>query len=319
MNSAINAGNAGPILRSLFQHAISVGREVRLSTTIAQGTMSFAHIAAELVASRLQNDLSKSKIVIIGAGEMGDGVARALIEKHSPLHELTILSRTPQKAKTLAGKIRAKVDQSNLNGIKGAGMANLPEQIIGADAIVVSVASDSIVLDRSIIETASAQRPIGHERQMLIVDLGMPRNVDPLTAGLDGVSLFDMEYMVDRARSVLKERYDEYEAAGKIIERGIDAYRKNRRDRGAAPVVSALREKLEAIRANEIAIVRGRHTNSSLDSTYREDDEYWEEVDRITQRIVAKFLHQPTVTLKESMETPRGEHLIEATRELFDL
>ena len=320
MNSAINAGTAGPILRSLFQHAIGVGREVRLSTAIAEGTMSFAHIAANLIADNLHGNLSKSKIVIAGAGEMGYGVARALVEKHGPLNGLTILSRTPQKARALADTIDSITNQDNFK-VNAASIANLPEQITDANAIVVSTTSNSIILNRSTIEIAlnNSQRPDSSGRQLVIVDLGMPKNVDPLVAELDGVSLFGMEYMVGRAQSVGRERRDEYEAAAKVIKKGIDTYRKDQRDRGAAPVVSALREKLESIRIGEITKARVRNAKSDLNTTHQEEDRYWEEVDRITQRIVAKLLHQPTIALKESMDTPRGAHLIEATRELFDL
>jgi len=325
LNNAIKQGTAGPILRSLFQHAIAVGREVRLSTAIAQGTTSFAHIAAELIANRLQNDLSKSKIVIIGAGEMGEGVATVLANKYGPLHELTILSRTPQKARDLADRITTNADQTHLK-TSGAGMANLPEQIMGADAIVVSVTGNSTILNRSTVEAAlsNARQVTNSGKQMLIIDLGMPKNVDPLVAGLEDVSLFDMGYMIDHAQGVLKDRRDEYEAASKLIEGGIATYRKNQIERGAAPVITALRDRLEAIRNDEITKARSRRSNSSLDNndlsgTYDEDDRYWEDVDRMTKRIVAKFLHQPTVSLKESMSTPRGAHLIEAVRDLFDL
>ncbi len=325
LNDAIKYGTAGPILRSLFQHAIAVGREVRLSTAIAQGTTSFAHIAAELIASNLQNNLSKSKIVIIGAGEMGEGVATVLANKYGPLHELIILSRTPQKARDLADRITTNADQTHLK-TNGAGMANLPEQIMGADAIVVSVTGNSIILNRSTIETAlsNAKQATNSGRQMLIIDLGMPKNVDPLVADLEGISLFNMGYIINHAQRVLKDRRDEYEAAGKIIEKGIDTYHKNQIERGATPVVTALRDKIESIRNDEIAKARSRHGNNglgndNLSSTHNEDDKYWEDVDRITKRIVAKILHQPTISLKESMGTPRGAHLIEAVRDLFDL
>ncbi|MHB8262206.1 MAG: glutamyl-tRNA reductase [Acidimicrobiales bacterium] len=338
LEHAREAGLAGPILSNLFQHAIKAGRQVRTATDIARGPTSFAHIAAELVANELQGPLEERKIVVVGAGEMGEELATAICRHGSPL-ELAIFSRSAQKAKALA---------SALVGVNahGHGMRSLPYHLEGADAVMVSVSARSVVIDMAMVEAAvgntgtlgtgapgkerlgrltasskGASSKIGDARSpsdgmgnLVIVDLGMPKNVDPRVVSIKGVSLFDMDWLVNQAEKTLAGRREEYEKANEIISGEIDLYRKYQRERGAVPTLAALRDKVEALRVEELSKARSRHRRSEDIS---ESD--WEEIDRITKRTLAKVLHRPTVVLKENAGTPRGEKMIEAARDLFDL
>jgi len=357
LENAREAGIAGPILNNLFQHAIKAGRQVRTATGIAHGPTSFAHIAAELVANELQGPLEEHRIVVVGAGEMGEELASAICKHGSPL-ELAIFSRTSQKAIALA---------SALVGVNahGHGMKSLPYHLEGADAVMVSVSSRSVVIDMAMVEAAvgntgksgtatsiratasspgwestsstavssketsgeltassesasdkngDAHTPSGGTRHLVIVDLGMPKNVDPRVVSVKGVSLFDMDWLVNRAEKTLTDRREEYGQAHRIISDEIDTYRKYQRERGAVPTLAALRNRIEALRVEELAKARSRHRRDEDMS-----DSAWEEVDRITKRTLAKVLHQPTVVLKETAGTHRGEKMIEAAKDLFDL
>jgi glutamyl-tRNA reductase len=326
------AGSAGPVLSSLFQHAIKAGKQVRTDTGIARGPTSFAHIAAEVVVDGMHGNLDNRKIVVIGAGEMGEGLAGAICSHGSP-QELAIFSRTSRKAKALAGA---------LVGINahGHGMESLQRHLVGADAVMVSVTARSVVLDHAMVEAAVEKTRIlskgasdkgasgtstssnggdNHAASdgtvdMIIADLGMPKNVDPLVASIDGVSLFDMDYMVARAESTLAGRREEFDRAGTIISSGIESYRRYQRERGAVPVLAALRNKVEGLRVEELNNARSKIIQDGGIS-----DQAWDEMDRITRRIMAKILHQPTIVLKGTAGTPKGEKIIEAVRDLFDL
>jgi len=151
----------------------------------------------------------------------------------------------------------------------------------------------------------------GASDPLVVVDAGVPRNVDPAVASLAGVELLDMDDMSRHAETAHAARRAELEEAQAIVQDEVERYRADERARGAAPIVSALRRRVEQLRAAELERHRGR-----LGAL---DERQWQEVEAVVDDVVAKVLHQPTVALKESAGTPRGERLVEALRSLFDL
>jgi len=146
---------------------------------------------------------------------------------------------------------------------------------------------------------------------LLVVDLGVPRNVDPAVGALDGVTLLDMDALSASVARALDGRQEEAVEARSIVASEVERYRAASRQRGAAPVIAALRARVETLRVAELE----RHRAQLADLS----EEEWEHVDAATRAAVAKLLHEPTVLLKESAGTPRGERLVEALRILFDL
>ena len=146
---------------------------------------------------------------------------------------------------------------------------------------------------------------------MLVIDLGVPRNVDPVVGSLAAVTLLDMDTLSAAVSQALGDRREESMAAQAIVSDEVERYRTASRQRGAAPVVAALRARLESLRETELE----RHRAELADLTEAE----WEQVDAATRAALAKMLHEPTMLLKESAGTPRGERLVEALRILFDL
>jgi len=149
------------------------------------------------------------------------------------------------------------------------------------------------------------------ERPLVVVDVGVPRSVDPVVASLPGVTLLDMDDLRASVTAVLDERRDEARRARAIVAEEVTRYRTASRARGAAPVVAALRHRLESLRAAELERRRGQFGELS--------DEDWARVDEVTRAVLAKLVHDPTVLLKDTAGTPRGERLVEALRILFDL
>jgi glutamyl-tRNA reductase len=146
---------------------------------------------------------------------------------------------------------------------------------------------------------------------MLVIDLGVPRNVDPAVGTLSAVTLLDMDTLSVSVSAALGDRAEESLAAHSIVSEEVERYRTASRQRGAAPVIAALRARLESLREAELE----RHRAQLADLSESE----WEQVDAATRAALAKLLHEPTVLLRETAGSPRGERLVEALRILFDL
>ncbi len=290
---------AGPVLSGLFRRAVQAGRHVRSDTGIARGTTSLSHVALSLAAERLAG-LEGRRVVVVGAGEMGESLVSALDTKYHP-GEVVVVNRTAERARTLSDAV----------GGRAAELDGLADVLVGADAVLVASGSTVPVLDSELLAPLVSARLEGGLPELVVVDLSMPRNVEPSVRGLPGVALFDMDDLTAHASRGLEGRFAEMTAARAVVIREIERYRADERARGAAPVVSALRARLEELRSMELA--RHRRRLPEL------DERQWAEVDAVVADVLAKLVHRPTVTLKESAGTSRGEWLVEALRALFDL
>jgi glutamyl-tRNA reductase len=236
-------------------------------------------------------------VTVVGAGDMGESLVTALHAKHRPA-ELVVVNRTPARARVL----------SEAAGGRAVGLGELPEALQGADAVIVSTGAAVPVLEAQLLRPIGAERP---DRPLVVVDLGVPRNVEPSVRGAPGIALFDMDDLTAHAERALEGRRAELARARAVVAREIERFREDDRARGAAPVVAALRAKVEELRRTELERHRGR--NRGL------DEAQWDEVDAVVRDVLAKLMHQPTVALKDAVGTPRGERLVEALRTLFDL
>lgn len=289
---------AGPVLTGLFRRAVRVGRLVRTETAIAQGTTSLSHVALSLAVERLGGDLAGRKVAVVGAGEMGESLVSTLHARHRPA-DLVVVNRTRARARALSESV----------GGRAAGLEELPDALRGADVVIVSTGAAVPVLDADLL------RPVGEARRdsapLVVVDLGVPRNVEPAVRHLPGIALFDMDDLTVHAERALDSRRGELHQASTVVAREIERFREDDRARGAAPVVAALRVHVDELRRAELD--RHRARSRQLDA------EQWEEVEAVVRDVLAKLMHQPTVALKEAAGTPRGERLVEALRTLFDL
>lgn len=290
---------AGPVLSGLFRRAVQVGRKVRTETAIARGTTSLAHVALSLAAERL-GGIDGRRVVVVGAGDMGKSLVSALDARHRPA-EVVVANRTSERARTLSEAV----------GGRTADLGELADALGGADAVLVASGSNAPVLDTELLGPVAAGRRRAGEPELVVVDLSMPRNVEPAVRGLEGIALFDMDDLAAHAGRAVEGRLQEVAAARAVVAHEIERYRADERARGAAPVVAALRERVEQLRRAELE----RHRRRLGDL----DERQWAEVDAVVADVLAKLVHQPTVALKEAAGTPRGERLVEALRALFDL
>lgn len=288
-------GAAGPELTELFRRALAAGRRARSETSIARGTTSFAHATVEMAATRL-GSLEGRHVVIVGAGQLASGVVESLASgRRGRPGRLAIVNRTRSAAEALAA---AQPEQ-----VHAVGLDALADEVVGAELVIAAVQADEAVVTREVLERVGGP--------VLVVDLGMPRVVAHDAPSVPGVALLDLAHLRDVVDAALQERREELAAAEAIVDDEVERHLVARRERGAAPLVTELRAHLEALRVAELA-----RTATELG---RLPDDARELVDLLTRSLVAKIAHDPTVALRESVGTDRGQRLADAARSLFDL
>ncbi len=293
-------GISGPVLSALFRHALQTGKRVRTETAISKGTTSFAYAAVAVARGEDGAGLRGARVVVVGAGDMGAGVCHALadITPDDAPRRVVVVNRSGARARDLVRNAEGGPFEMHATPLQRVGA-----ELADADVVLTAVAAESHVL--SAADFAAVTGPL------LVIDLGVPRNVEPAVAGLPGVTVLDMDTLGASVARALGDRAEESVAARAIIAAEVGRYRTASRQRGAAPVVASLRSRLEALRVAELE----RHRAQLADLT----EEEWDHVDAATRATLAKMLHEPTVVLKETAGTPRGERLVEALRILFDL
>jgi glutamyl-tRNA reductase len=292
---------SGPVLSGLFERAVKAGRRVRAETAIGQGTTSLSNLAVDLASDRLAGRFASASVAVVGAGAMGRGVVNSLKSKGIDGDRVRVVNRTKDKAVELA---------STVGGL-GLGLDSLVGAMADADAVIVTTSAPAPVLDRERVLSAMSARVGRRLEPLVIVDLSVPRNVDPSVTALGGVELADVVTLRALADRAIAGRRGELEHAERIVREELERYREDSRARGAASQVAMLRNTLDEMRRDEIEKLMRR----SGDMT----DEQWAKVDEATRAVLAKLLHRPTVALKDAAGTPRGERLLEAIRALFDL
>lgn len=310
---------AGPVLGPLFRHAVEAGKRARTETAIQRGTTSLAHAVVELAADHALG-LDGKRILVVGAGEMGAGIVKALSGRSDLTGDVVVANRGLDRGRSVADLVAGRA----------VGLDALPGELEHADLVLTSTAAGDVILSRERLEPIFARRaradptdpadltaptsptaPTAPARPLVIVDAAVPRDVDPAVAQIAGVELLDVEDVRRHAEEHMASRAAEVPAVRALLAEELERYRTTAAGRLAAPVVSALRHRAEQLRVSELEQYRAR-----LDQLGTADREL---VEQVTRRIVAKLLHQPTVRVKDAAGSPRGERLAEALRTLFDL
>lgn len=288
-------GAAGARLSALFRHAVEAGKRARTETGIGRGITSLAHAAVAMAGDHL-GALEGRRVVVLGAGEMGEGMASALAGARAGGGELVLVNRTWERAAALAERV----------GGRAVPFAELPRVLADADLLLSSTGAPGVVVEEADLAAATVDRP---DRPLLVIDLGMPRNVAPGVGDLPSVTLLDLADLRTFVDSRLDERRKEVARVRSVLADELSRYIADVAARQVAPMVAALRQHAEGVRAGELE--RHRARLSGL------DDRQQEAVEALTRAIVAKLLHEPTVRLKDAAASPRGERLSTAIRDLF--
>lgn len=287
-------GASGGSLNLVFRHALEVGKRVRTDTGIGRGTASVSHAAVELAADRLRG-LSGRRVLVVGAGEMGEGMAVALAG--AGVAEVIVANRTLARGEQLAERV----------GGWAVRLADVDRLMTEVD-VVLAGADGGTMLERAQVERAIDERA---GRALLVIDIAVPRNVDPSVAELDGVTVLDLDDLRAWAARGVARRATEVRAAEDIVDEELARFADVAQARQVAPLIGQLRERAETIRSAELA--RSRRKLGDL------SPEQAEAVEAMTRQLVAKLLHEPSVRLKSDAGTARGERNAAALRDLFDL
>lgn len=288
-------GTAGSQLNLLFRHAIEVGKRARTETAIGRHIASVSTAAVAMAEQRL-GELAGRAILVMGAGDMGEGMVRALASKG--VTDIRIANRTWENAADLAERVGGRA--IHLDELEGS--------LAEVDLLLTGTGATSMIIEHSDIARVVTARA---GRELLIVDVAVPRDVDPSVAELAGVTLLDMDDLRSFAEAGMAERRREVALVETMVAEEIDRFVSIRAAREVAPLVAALHEQADEVRRAEIDRFRARLGEL--------DERQLEVVEALTHGIVAKLLHQPTVRLKDAAGTPRGERLAEALRDLFEL
>ncbi|MET0727978.1 MAG: glutamyl-tRNA reductase [Acidimicrobiales bacterium] len=288
-------GAAGPGLNLLFRHALEAGKRARTETGIARHTTSLSQAAVALAGERL-GTLAGQRILVLGAGDMGEAMALGLAR--SGVADIAVANRTWDRA----------VDLAERAGGRPIAITELASAVADVDVLLSSTGAASPILELETVREIMATRA---DRPLLIVDIAVPRDVDPAVAALDGVTLLDMDDLRTFADAGTEARRREITAVQHLLDEELERYVGATSAREVAPMIVALRERAEDVRRAEVDRFRSR-----LDGL---DDAQLEVIDGITRGIIGKLLHEPSVALKDAAGSPRGDRLISSLRELFAL
>jgi glutamyl-tRNA reductase len=288
-------GAAGPTLNLLLRHALEAGKRARTDTGIARSIASVSQAAVAMADQRLAGVAGRT-VLVLGAGEMGEGMAVALAG--AGVAEVLVANRTPERGAELAARV----------GGRAVSLVDVPIHLADVDVLLTSTGAQAPLLETTDIAPVMAARP---DRPLLIVDIAMPRDVDPAVAHVDGVTLLDMDDVRGFAAAGIADRRREVAAVEAILNDELERYLGATSARSVAPMIVALRERAETVRAAELERMRARYDDL--------DARQLDMVDAVTRGMVAKLLHQPTVVLKDAAGSARGDRLVAALRDLFEI
>ena len=289
-------GAMGSELGAAFRKAISVARRARTALAVGS-TQPRASIATAAVAlaNEMLGDSAHARIAVLGRGDVASNVLDALVSDE-PSREIVQFNRNATKPQ----RVRARVTSHDL--------ATLPDRLHEFDAVFCCTSAEEAIVTEPLVLGALAQRDA---RPLLLIDLAMPRDVAPTVREVEDVTLIDVRDVSRFAGERFAPAANAIAAADEIVVAGVDEYLAASTGRTVAPLVTALRGKVEEARLAEIQ--RAKAFVASL------SDEQRDALDALTKGLLAKVLHDPTVRLKDAAGSEAGERLASSLRHLFDL
>jgi glutamyl-tRNA reductase len=294
VREAYEAGAPAAILDRLFRQALHAGKKVRAETAIGESPASVSSAAAAL-AQQVFGNLGGCRVLLVGAGHVAELAARSLAARGASI--AFVANRTPERARELAGRF--------------GGEAITPEEaadrLAGVDVLLSATGAPERMLTRGRVEAARRDRK---GRPLFLIDLAVPRSLDPEIHQVDGCFLYDLDDLESVVAAGLAGRRREAARAEAIVAAEAERFREWHASREVVPEIASLRAWAEEIRAAELERARARLGLS--------EDQH-AAVESVTAQIVAKLLHLPTVRLKEAAAGANGGSYAEAVRHLFGL
>jgi glutamyl-tRNA reductase len=288
VRQALDLGAPGPLLDRTFRQAVYVGKKVRTQTAIAESPASVSAAAAAL-AQQVFGDLEGRRILLVGAGKVGEQAARSLLARGA---EITVVAnRTHDRAGRLAEQL----------GAEPVALDALGAELAQADVLVASTSAPGYVL-------TAADVPARRGRPLFLIDLAVPRDLDPAIHELEDCFLYDIDDLQAIVAETLAGRRHEAERAEELVAAEAERFRAWQASLDVVPAIASLRARAEEIRAAELAKLGRKLSDAERDA-----------VESATAQIVNKLLHLPIVRMKEAAVTADGVVYAETVRYLFGL
>jgi glutamyl-tRNA reductase len=293
---ALKAGVTGPVSNRLFRDALATGKRVRAETEIGRSQVTVSSVAVSLAGEFLGGELASRRVLVIGAGENAELAARALRERG--VDTVFIANRRYDRALGLAKRF----------GGEAVAFDDLPRQLERADIVVSSTGAPHQILGREELELVAERRP---GRPLVLIDLAVPRDIDPEVAGCPGVALYDMDDLQRTVAHNMGGREAEAGRARQLVDEEVASFERWLQSLDVVPTIAALRE----------------HGEQVVEHVLRENESRWEtlsdadrkRVEALARSVVGRLLHEPTLRLKDSVGDDVSYRYVHALRELFGL
>lgn len=294
LDLAAQSGAAGPVVQRLLRSAGDAGRRSRNETAISEGAVSLGYAVVEL-ARNIYSELSDLRVLVLGAGETAGFVVRNLLERGAT--DVRVANRTAERARKL---------QEEFPAIQVLPLDDRLDAAATADLVVTTTSASEPLLTRDQLRKALSKRK---RRPLLVVDLGVPRNVEEAAGKLDNVFLHSIDSLQTLIDRNLKRRREEIPKVAEIVAEELDRLGHWYRSLEAEPLVARLQKQAEATRRRE------------LENAYKRfPPETHEDLDRFTRSLVRKILHNPSMGLRAAAGGGEADlRRLDAARELFQL
>jgi glutamyl-tRNA reductase len=286
VRQAYEAVAAGPLLDRVFRQALAVGKRVRTETAIGESPASVSSAAAAL-AAQVFGDLTGRRVLLVGAGKVGELAASNLVSRGA--HIAFVANRSAGRGDELARRF----------GAEAIGLEQVAEKLGGVDVAVSSTSSPELVL-------RAGEVPARRRRPLFFIDIAVPRDLDPAIATLDGCFLYDIDDLEAVVADTLAGRRAEADRAEQLVAEEASSFRSWRASLDVVPAIASLRARAEEIRTAELAKVKVT------------DDER-RTLESVTAQILNKLLHLPTIRMKEAAVSADGAVYADAVKHLFGL
>lgn len=292
--AAVKAHTIGPILDALFQTAIRSGKRARTETAIGSNPASISSVAIAL-AQQVVGSLHDKHVLIIGSGEMAQLAVKAIYVRG--VGQMSVANRTLSRAEALASG----------SGGYAYGLDQLAQALVAADVVISATASPVPVLDWDLVAEAMADRA---ERPLVLIDIAVPRDIDPAVAEIEGVTLYDVDDLQHTLDESMDARKAEIPQVNEILAGEQACLEMELRTLTVKPLIADLHQKAEAIRQRELERTL-RHLGDV-------DPQTLEQLHQLTRSLVTKLLHEPTKQLRTQASSGTVVD-INTVRELFGL
>ena len=286
---------AGPVLNRVFQSAIHAGKRARTETGISRNPASVSSLAASL-AERVVHPIAEAQVVILGAGEMAELAVEALRKRGA--NRILVVNRTLERAHTIADRWDAQITT----------FENLESALVSADILISSTGAPHTILSAEMVKHAMQARA---QRPLVMIDIAVPRDIDPDAANIPHVKLFDIDNLNEKLEHSLSERMAEVPQVKSILDEEIKEFSEYMKSLEMIPIISDIRQQAESIR------------KEMLEKTLRRLPDLTEaertRIEAMTQALVKQILHAPTNRLRAEASCPHAPEYAAVARTLFGL